>query len=171
MSERLFVAFWPPDEVVAEVAAALPTGFTALRWQPAARWHITVAFLGQRSPEAQLARLDQLRLPAAGPLRLQGSGRFGPVLWIGIDAGEWLSRLAEQVQARFDVPDRRFRAHMTVARARSAVGQREVRSAAQVLAGFVSSPWWPSAVTLVRSRTGPQPSYEVIGRTGLPRPC
>jgi RNA 2',3'-cyclic 3'-phosphodiesterase len=164
VSQRLFLALWPPPEVVGELAAALPTHLSELRWQPAARWHITMAFLGDRSADKEARRLARLEPPAAEPVRLAGAGAFGPVLWVGVGAGDWLAELAHACGSSFDATDRRFRAHVTVARARSASGQRQLSAARSHLTSFRSSWWVPDELTLVSSQTGPQPRYEVIGR-------
>ncbi len=168
MTQRLFLALWPPPEVVTEIGDALPQDLSELRWQPAQRWHITVAFLGDRSPEKELRRLDRLEVPTAGPVHLQGSGSFGPVLWLGVVTGDWLAEMARRCAQLFDTGDRRFQAHVTVARARSAAGHRQLAAARAALAEFRSTLWMPSELTLVQSQTGPRPSYEVIGRRRLP---
>lgn len=164
MSQRLFLALWPPPEVASELVAALPTHLSELRWQPAHRWHITVAFLGERSADKQARRLAGLEPPTAEPVRLEGAGAFGPVLWVGVGASDWLAELARVCGSSFDATDRRFRAHVTVARARSAVGQRQLSAARSSLASFRSTWWVPGDLTLVSSQLGPQPRYEVIGR-------
>ncbi len=162
-TDRLFVAIWPPQMVVEQVAAAIPSDLTELRWQPAHRWHVTLGFLGDRSPRKELGRFEALPMPAAKPLRLDGAGTFGPVLWLGVE-GEWLTGLARTVVAAFDLPQRRFRGHLTLARARTAAARREQSEAVNRLSGFASSPWTPDSLTLVRSTLGPSPAYEVIGR-------
>ena len=95
-TDRMFVAIWPPDMVVKEVTAAIPPDATELRWQPAHRWHITLGFLGDRSARKELGPFETLQMPEAAPLRLDGAGTFGPVLWLGVD-GEWLTDLARTV--------------------------------------------------------------------------
>lgn len=167
MSERLFLAIWPPAPVLDALAAALPRHLEALRWQPRERWHITVAFLGDREPGPALRRFDRLDPPAADQVRLAGAGMFGPILWVGLETGPWLAALAAQARRTFGVEERRFRAHVTVARSRTSAGQRELPRATAILTGFESSPWVPEALTLVRSTIGPHPSYEVIGRCPL----
>ena len=164
MTQRLFLAVWPSPEVISELAAAVPTHLSELRWQPSSRWHITIAFLGQRSADKELSRLDRFQAPAAEPVGLKGAGAFGPVLWVGVTSGDWLPRLAHDCGRQFNAGDRRFRAHVTVARARSTAAQRQLEAARSALAEFGSSTWVPDQLTLVSSRTGPQPTYEVIGR-------
>ncbi len=168
-TDRIFVAIWPPDNVVEQVAAAIPSDLTELRWQPAHRWHITMAFLGDRSARKELSRFRALSMPPGAPLRVAGSGTFGPVLWLGVD-GEWLTDLARTVVAVLDVRERRFRGHLTLARARSSAARRQQTEAARRLSGFTSSPWIPESLTLGRSTLGPSPAYEVIGRQPCPSP-
>lgn len=168
VSQRLFLALWPPPEVVSEVDAALPRDLSELRWQPPTRWHVTVVFLGERGVEKELRRLDRLQVPDPAPMRLQGVGAFGPVLWLGVAADQWLGGLAGACAELFDTGHRPFRAHMTVARARSAAGRRQILEALGRLHTFRSSAWLPQEITLVRSQTGPRPLYEVIGRRRLP---
>lgn len=170
VSQRLFLALWPPPCVVSEIAAVLPTDLSELRWQPPARWHITMAFLGERGTDKELRRPRHVVGPEPGPLSVAGAGSFGPVLWLGIAGGDWLGELARRCAVLFDADDRRFRAHLTVARARSSAGHRQLAAAKDRLGGFHSSPWLPDELTLVGSHTGPRPSYEVIGRRPLPMP-
>ncbi len=170
MTERLFVAIWPTTEVRDAVQAALaplPGRYPELRWQSPDRWHITVGFLGDRDPRRELNRFSRLEMPAAHPIQLEGSGRFGPVLWLGVRSGDWLAALAGSVHKVMRSPDRRFRGHVTIARSRSSIGARHVARAVTDLAEFQSPAWVPAEATLVRSNMGPQPSYEVIGRTPL----
>ncbi|MCB0922495.1 MAG: hypothetical protein KDC08_11875, partial [Actinobacteria bacterium] len=59
MKARLFVALMLPDMVVEQVDQALDpvrTGSAELRWQSPDRWHITLAFLGDRDVDSELAR-------------------------------------------------------------------------------------------------------------------
>jgi 2'-5' RNA ligase len=171
MSERLFVALWPPQHVVAMVDTAVRpvrAQHQQLKWQPPERWHITLAFLGERTSAKEIRRFGSIEPHAAEPVALHGSGRFGPVLWIGVECGLWLSDLARECQRVMDAADRRFHPHLTVARARSVAARHELGSASADLAGFHSPDWTPSEVTLVRSTTGPTPTYEVVARTALP---
>lgn len=167
---RLFLAVWPPPGVVTQIDSALPRGGGDLRWQSPDRWHITLAFLGQRNAEQEMARLDRFGVPAAHELRVRGSGTFGPVLWLGVDHGPWLNDLAADIRQRFRVDERRFTAHITVARARNESGRRELKRAAAELSEAASEAWLPREITLVQSTTGPHPRYEVIGRRAFEGP-
>jgi len=170
MTARLFVAVWPSQPVVAALARALEplsAAYPELRWQTPGRWHITLAFLGERDESRTVQRFARMPAAIAGTLRLDSSGQFGPVLWIGVPDSGWLTTLATRTQQHMATEERRFRGHLTVARARTATGRRQLAGAAKDLASFRSPLWTPQEVTLVRSTTGPHPSYEVIARTPL----
>jgi len=170
VTSRLFVAIWPSPQAVAALAGVLEplsSAYSQLRWQPPDRWHITLAFLGDRDEDRTVRRFAGIPAAEVGELHLDGSGMFGPVLWIGVSESGWLARMADQIQRGMHTDERRFRGHLTVARARTAAGRRELSRAAADLAPFRSPRWTPDEVTLVRSTTGPRPSYEVIARTPL----
>ena len=171
-TQRLFVALWPSREAVGHLADSLAEcrpPDSILRWQPPERWHLTLAFLGQADPDRARSRLSRLTLPAAGPLRLTGAGTFGPVLWLGVEHGRWLPDLGRAVRRAVHADDNRSRPHLTVARARGPAAPAHARNAAEVLADYRGPEWIPDGLTLVRSRTGPSPRYELIGSWMFPR--
>jgi 2'-5' RNA ligase len=175
---RLFVAIWPDAAAIQALQATVgPTreAHPDLRWQPPGRWHVTLAFVGEAEPTWAASRLDRLMarpddLPGAEPLRLAGSGTFGPILWVGVAHGPWLTDLAERAQRTLNVADRRFRAHVTVARVRGRPSEaaRTARAAAAPLAAHDGPAWLPTELTLVESRPGPDPAYTVLQRWRLP---
>lgn len=97
---------------------------------------------------------------APTPLRLKGSGSFGPILWVGVEAGPWLAGLAGALCGRILPGERpeRFRGHVTVARARNHSLPTEYVSA---LATYAGLPWQPRELALVRSTVGPESKYEI----------
>lgn len=163
---RLFVALWPSPGAVEHLSAHLAEQRPAsdqLRWQPPNRWHVTLAFLGGRSPGPVHRRLASLTVPPAGSLQIAGSGTFGPVLWLGVAQDGWLDGLARAVRGALTVPTQPYRPHVTVARVRGRAGQAAVgRAAAAELASYRGPAWTPGAVTLVSSVTGPAPSYLIL---------
>jgi 2'-5' RNA ligase len=167
MDERLFVAIWPDAGARAALRGDLEAAraaHPALRWQPEERWHVTLAFLGEADTSAAARRLEALArhgLPTAQPVRTIGAGAFGPVLWIGLDHGPWLRELARLVQDALHVDDRRFRAHLTVARGRGEDAVALARAATPTLADHLGPHWLPAELTLVASRPGPQPAYHI----------
>jgi RNA 2',3'-cyclic 3'-phosphodiesterase len=167
MQERLFVAIWPDAGARAALRSDVDRArgtHPELRWQPEGRWHVTLAFLGAVDTTSAGRRLEALArhpLPGAEPVRTRGSGAFGPVLWVGLEHGPWLGDLARTVQQALHVEDRRFRGHVTVARARGAEQLDQARAAVPSLAEHLGPHWLPAELTLVASRTGPEPSYHV----------
>ena len=93
---RLFVAVFPPEDVVAHLRHRITTALAAagrtVRLTPADRWNLTLAFLGevdeQRGAEVERA-LDGVPPLPAPRLRISGGGSFGrgrsAVLWAGLD--------------------------------------------------------------------------------------
>ena len=170
MKARLFVALMLPRVVVEQVDLALDpvrTGSAELRWQSPDRWHITLAFLGDRDVDSELARFPAAFPAHSEPIRVEGSGHFGPVLWLGVTSPRWLIELAAGIQHVMRGDRRRFRGHVTVARSRTRGGDRELSAAVAALGRFASDAWTPDEVVLVRSVIGPKPEYEVIVRSPL----
>ncbi|MGW5367221.1 RNA 2',3'-cyclic phosphodiesterase [Streptomyces sp. NPDC004009] len=185
---RLFAALLPPDDVAGalarEVAALreLP-GADGLRWTGRPGWHFTLAFYGEVDEELVPELRDRLERAAgrtpAFPLALRGGGQFGrgKALWTGADGDLSALRLlagrAEAAGRRSGIEmgeHRRYQAHLTVARSRSAV---DVRPYVAALGGFGSRTWTADELTLVRSNLpksgvpGEQPRYEAVGRWAL----
>jgi len=144
-----------------------------MRWIDNARWHITLAFLGEvdqaKLPNA-IAALDEVAhksMPLTD-LHLHGAGTFTTVLWLGVEPTMRYSpadRLARRVQrtlrARgFAIESRPWRAHLTVARfrppARTIAG-----TLAATIADYTSPAFDVGSITLFESVTGPQPRHIV----------
>lgn len=169
---RLFVAVRPPgvavdhaDGAVAPVRARHPD----LRWVPAQRWHLTLAFYGE-VPEGTVdgvRAMVERRVAGAGQLRLQlaGAGEFTRrAVWLGLAGDvERLRALARSVT----LERRPYRPHLTVARVRGGV---DAGPAVAELAGYVGPAWTADAVHLVRSRLGPAPAYDDIATWPLQPP-
>ncbi|CAM5697546.1 RNA 2',3'-cyclic phosphodiesterase OS=Streptomyces alboniger OX=132473 GN=thpR PE=3 SV=1 [Streptomyces alboniger] len=169
---RVFIALAPPDTAKQELARELGPAYDAhprMRWNRIEDWHITLAFLGEVPLDVvSLLRPPLAELAAARPpltLALRGGGHFDErVLWAGI-AGELdaLHALATDVRARVEgcgvaLPDRLFRPHLTLARARRDTPSCASR-AATGLAGFAGRPWRTERLHLVTGNTdrGPGP--------------
>jgi len=171
---RLFVALELPAEVRASVAAwAAAAAPEAMRRVPASNLHVTLAFLGARTPAdagAVAGLLDALARPV-GELAVDGALWLPPrrpgVLAVALQAGPALTELhADLVAALGDAigfePERRaLRAHVTVARAR-----RETRlRAAPIDPAPPALAFAPEALVLYRSHTGPGGArYEPLAR-------
>lgn len=170
MTVRLFVAIWPGASArQALVDSVVPVHQAApdVHWQPPERWHITLAFLGQADPVKAARRITTRvarGLLAPEPIRLASAGTFGPVIWVGVEHGPWLTSLASGLQDALRVADRRFRAHVTVGRVRGPDGPTRAREVAPMLNGHVGPAWVPTEISLVESTSGPSPEYRILER-------
>jgi RNA 2',3'-cyclic 3'-phosphodiesterase len=83
--------------------------------------HLTLAFIGEATDaKAIRGAIDRC---AAKPfsLTVSGSGHFGDLYWVGIENNPKLKALAESLQndlrtSGFDIEDRAFKPHITIAR-------------------------------------------------------
>lgn len=165
---RLFVAVRPPAPAIAELemlVTPLRRAHPELTWTLPAQWHLTLAFLAdvpdERLPELErrLGRAAQRHAPPR--VAFTGAGRFGDRVLFAKIAGETeaLRRLAEAVQAAarrtgLDGEDRPYRAHLTLARARSG---GDVRPLLADVSAFSGTEWPVAEIELVRSRLGQGP--------------
>jgi 2'-5' RNA ligase len=183
---RLFVAIWPPAEVVRELAVAVAEAqrdVPEARWVPEAHWHLTLTFLGEVD-DARREELDRRLARAAtrhAPMRLrfQGAGRLSDRVLFARVEGERdaLRRVAASTSAAARrsgvvVDGRPYRPHLTLARSRAQGGSGAVLApAAQALEGFQGREWTASELHLVCSRLGAGPgrtsSYESVARWPL----
>ena len=181
---RLFLALDPPAEVVADLDRALGPlrkAHPELRWATADRWHLTLAFYGE-VPDEDVERLQwRIAGKVAGcpalDLRFAGAGRFGGhVLWVGVQGDR---RPLGELAKRVAVDERPFRPHLTVARAREGRtpegrrirGEADLRPLVAELEGYAGPGWRADAVRLIRSRLGPNPTYEDVAVWPLAGPA
>jgi 2'-5' RNA ligase len=168
--ERLFVAVWPPAEVMEELRRLERPQRPGLRWTTDDQWHVTLRFLGDLDWEADKALRPSLGAVAAvaGPVVAQAGPRpaaLGRSVWILPVQG--LDEVARRVcDATGDIgqplPNRPFRGHLTLARGRRPTA----------LDGLPARPlaaqWAVSDLTLVRSELGADGArYDVVGRWPL----
>ena len=127
---RLFVAVDVPeahrrsiDTAISSLKAELPEA----RWSRADSWHLTLKFFGEVAEDDVPALTDRIREATSGvgnvESRLEDMGAFpstrrARVLWVGVaDPESRLSALASAIEQQCGYPpERRFRAHLTVAR-------------------------------------------------------
>ncbi len=137
---RLFVAVTPGVDVLRKIEhtlLALRPKALAAKWVQVDNLHLTLAFLGERSPEDAALIGEALARVAAGhapfELRFCGGGGFGRpsrprVLWVGCEGDTAaLNALSTDIASALAplgfVPDQReFNAHLTLARARDTGG-------------------------------------------------
>jgi 2'-5' RNA ligase len=149
---RLFAAVMVPVEVTAHLDEHLDGIRTArpdLRWQPAAKWHLTLEFLGECGPREVDRQIERWHRRAArsGPmtLHLAGAGTFGKtfiarVLWVGLggDVSAW-QRLAAYDQ----------QPHVTIARTRE---RTDLTGVVLELERYEGPSWTADSMALVESR-------------------
>lgn len=155
---RLFTAIYPPPEIIAALVERIPPGF---KHSPPDQWHITLGF----HPEASAVRVedfeDALGLIQLPPfeIRLSGTGKFGPVSWVGV-AGDGLSELARLARraatsSQISTDTKSYVPHLTLARDDGAV--------ANAMYGWESEPWEVEEFRLIRSSLGGRVRHDVIG--------
>ena len=160
---RLFVAVWPPDGVLDQLAALQRPSVTGLRWTTRDQWHVTLRFLGAvddvAGVESALAGVEVAPVVARlGPV----VGRFDHrILHVPVTNLERLAAAVVAATADLGEPpeDRPFRAHITLARATRRPGV-DLRP----LAGAPLEAEWPvDSVCLVQSHLSPKGArYETL---------
>jgi RNA 2',3'-cyclic 3'-phosphodiesterase len=156
---RLFVAVWPPEEVLDAVAALPRPDHPQVRWTNRNQWHVTLRFLGEvdEPPRDLLEPLVAMTAPhvTIGPTTERLSGRVLMVPVHGLD----------ELAAAVAVPDDRpVRGHLTLARAR----QRGAKIPASLAGAPIDGSWMARRVALVRSHLGGGPArYEDIESVDL----
>ena len=154
-----------PDDVVADLDAVIARHRDdVLAWTLHEQWHLTLAFYGQVADErvpnlkARLTRAAK-RYPVLS-LALDGAGRFDErALWVGCsgdvatlrDIARSAAAAGRRVGAASADDAFRFRAHVTLARARRPV---DLRPYVAALDAYRSRSWSVDAVSLVRSHLG-----------------
>jgi RNA 2',3'-cyclic 3'-phosphodiesterase len=168
---RLFVAVWPPDEVLDLVGALPRPEVPGLRWTTRDQWHVTLRFLGAVDDVAVVTdALAGLGSPAADAVAGPAVGRFGrrvlhiPVGGLDAVAGEVVARTAG---IGSPPEDRVFHGHLTLARARDRRGVDLRR-----LCGLpFAAAWHAGEVCVVRSDLRPTGAlYTVEARIPLDGP-
>jgi 2'-5' RNA ligase len=168
---RLFVAVWPPPDVVAALHAIERPEQQDLRYTTEDQWHVTLRFLGTVADDdiaSVVAALVDGACPAVDAEIQPAPKRLGPTAVVLDVAGlEPVAAAVEAAVGRF-APDehRRFKGHLTIARMR-----RPGRWPARGVGGLPGARSWPvSEVTLVQSHLGRGPAvYETLAAVPLER--
>ncbi|MGI9645390.1 MAG: RNA 2',3'-cyclic phosphodiesterase [Ilumatobacteraceae bacterium] len=116
---RLFVAVWPPENVLDRLADIERPKDQGVKWVPQQNLHITLRFLGDADIDEASARLDEAHLPEATAVVGPAFDLLGERSLISPVAG--VDDLADVVRVALrglgTEPDRkRFQGHITVAR-------------------------------------------------------
>jgi len=164
---RLFVAVWPPDEVLDRLAVLPRPEVDGLRWTDQDHWHVTLRFLGPvdevepvRSALAGVAFSNAPVAAVLGPTVDRFGQRILHVPVAGLDAvAAAVVQSTAHLGKRPD--DRPFNGHVTLARA-----ARDAKVDLRPLTGTpVAAEWDVEAVCLVESRLSPKGAkYEGLER-------
>ena len=166
---RLFVAVWPPHDVLDRVAALDRPPVAGLRWTTADQWHVTLRFLGPVADSvpvvAGLAGVSAS--PAAAAVLGPAVGRFGQrILHLRVAGLDRLAGDVVRATAHLGQPpdDRPFAGHLTLARVAQAA-----RVDLRPLTGQpVAAAWMVGEVCLVESRLSSAGArYRVVERVPL----
>jgi 2'-5' RNA ligase len=126
---RLFVAIWPPDDLLDQLADIDRPKDQGVRWLPLENLHVTLRFLGDADEDEVIERLDAELLPAAtavvGPafdLRAERS------IMLPVSGVNDLAAVVDRAVRGLGTANerRRFVGHLTMARLRR--GARPERS-------------------------------------------
>jgi 2'-5' RNA ligase len=151
---RLFVAVWPPRDVIGALRRLPRLDHPQLRWTTEGQWHVTLRFLGDVDDPTPIDAALGAGLAACAPavavaerrVRRFGAGALGvPVRGlddlataVAVATQPWGSERAAQP----------FRGHLTLARCRGRV------PAAAMATGLPVLRWDVAEVALVRSHLG-----------------
>jgi RNA 2',3'-cyclic 3'-phosphodiesterase len=158
---RLFLAVWPPANVIEQLAELPRSDQPGVRWVPPANWHVTLRFFGEAESSDVHAGLADVALPTATAIFGPEVRRLGRSALIVPVAG--LERLAAAVAAATagigDPPDTRsFNGHLTLARLRPP-------SRGDLSGTPIAARCPVTEIVLVRSDLGPDgASYHVVDR-------
>lgn len=152
---RLFVAAWPPADVLDELEDIERPPRNGVRWTTSDQWHVTLRFLGEVSPPVAMAALEHLSTAAAHAEVGPALARFGRgYLALPVRGLHDLAAAVIDATATVGDPpdDRSFRGHLTLARLRP-------RANVGGLAGTPFSAGFPvTEVALVHSELHPDGS-------------
>jgi 2'-5' RNA ligase len=128
---RLFVAVWPPPDVVTVLGAMPRPALRGVRWTPAGRWHVTLAFLGDVAGREQAESAGAALGAAARRVACPPEAVLGPTTSVlgrsvlcvrvgGLEAAATAVRTAT-LGRHLPVDPTPFAGHLTLARVRGAV--------------------------------------------------
>ncbi len=162
MVQRLFVAVWPPEEVLDRVATLPRPPVEGLRWTSRDQWHVTLRFLGRMAEATPVVKA--LAGVAAGAVTAELGpvvGRFDQrILHVPVHGLESVAAAVVDATRTVGEPpdDRPFHGHLTLAR----VG-KHARVDLRPLAGVpIEGRWEVGSICLVESRLGSSGARYVV---------
>ena len=169
---RLFVAVWPPDDVLDRLAVLPRPEADGLRWTEREQWHVTLRFLGPVDDEAPVVEaLAGVGAVVGASVAVLGPAvsRFGQrILQVPVAGLDDIAAAVVGSTAHLGKPpdDRPFSGHVTLARV-----ARNAKADLRRLTGApIEAEWQADSVCLVESRLSPKGArYEVLERFTLQR--
>lgn len=156
---RLFIAVWPPEDVIADLTGLHRKDQRGVRFVPPENWHVTLRFLGEADADDVIEVLDGATLPSAW-------ARLGPAvdmlaeraLVIPVGGLDDLAERVTELTAQIVKPTRpRFFGHLTLARVKPSVAMP------RALGTMFSAEFEVDEIALVQSRLDPDGArYETI---------
>ena len=167
---RLFVALWPPVEVLDLVAELERPAVEGLRWTGRDQWHVTLRFLGP-VPDVDVVAAALGTMDAGGPATAvlgPAVARFGNrILHVPVAGLDAVAAAVVGATADLGKPpdDRPFSGHLTLAR----VAKGSHVDLRAMVGAEIAASWAVDAVCLVESRLSPAGArYQVVERFPLP---
>jgi 2'-5' RNA ligase len=183
---RIFIAVFPPNEVVDGLAALVERVRQAgdgMSWVKPENLHYTLRFLGELEEgrvEAACRAAAQAVIGLAPFEAVLGAPGAFPdfrrprVLWVGLDSGreplELLARSLDEALRRegFGPPDKPFRAHLTVGRVRDPGGRGGAAAAGRLSGERAPGRFTVGTLAVVHSTLNPRGSvYRAVGEYPL----
>lgn len=149
---RLFLAVWPPEEVLRRLALLPRPNIPGLRWTGREQWHVTLRFLGSVADEAPVVEaLAGLDVPETEAVLGPAVGHFGRrVLEVPVAGLDELASAVVRATSHLGRPpdDRPFAGHITLAR----VAKRATVDPGRLAGAPVDARWTVREYCLVESR-------------------
>jgi len=163
---RLFVALWPPEDVLDAVEALARLPLAGARWTTRKQWHVTLRFLGAADVRVATAALDNVMAAACTASLGPRPTRLGRgVLMLPVAGIDQLAAAVVQATAHVGAPPdtRAFRGHLTLAESR--------RGKPPKLDAELRATWPVTEVALVESYLHPAGAkYETVHTVALRLP-
>ena len=165
---RLFVAVWPPDDVLDLIAALPRPDVEGLRWTTRDQWHVTLRFFGSVELEDASRALPQAEAFAATAALGPETGRFGKgILHVPVEGLAEVAKAVVQATEQVGKPPepRPFSGHLTLARARDRRRGVDLRP---LVGTPIAAEWAVTEVCLVESHLSSKGArYEVVETLSL----
>jgi 2'-5' RNA ligase len=173
---RLFVAVWPPADVIETVRGLERADAAGVRWTREDQWHVTLRFLGSVEEEVVpeiTAALDAIAGAGASSPVVMGPETkcFGrEILQVPVEGLTDLAARVVEATASFGEPpdERPFRGHLTLARSGNRRRGNRGSDLRSLAGAACAGAWTVDELTLVCSRPHREGvRYDVLHRTRL----